>query len=242
MATDIGDLIRLVKENPDLRDSLRNELLTRELIELPEKVASLTQKVESLAEKVASLAEKVESLSETVGKLARTLEGDSRRIRRLADDFGGFRGNFAERAAVKNAAGLIADLDEARNLGLDEGAMTVLSREQIQQAARHSGDGLLGSFPRSQRISLYDADLVIRVPKRDGEDVYVVVQTSYTCDSRDTVRALDNAALLEATTGKPALPVVAGARIDQQIAGALSRGDVHWYRLFERDMEPAQPR
>ena len=228
MTTDIGDLIRLVRENPDLRDSLRKELLTQELIDLPEKLAALT--------------EKVESLSETIGRLAETLEGDSRRIRRLSDDFGVFRGNFAERAAVRNAAGLVADLDEAQELGLDEGTITILSREQIQEAARCSGDGLLGSFPRSQRISLYDADLVIRVLRRDGGDVYVVVQTSYTCDTRDTVRALDNAALLEATTGKPALPVVAGARVDRQIMGALSRGDVHWYRLFDGDMEPDEPR
>ena len=149
---------------------------------------------------------------------------------------------FAQRAAVKNAAGLVADLDNAWDLGLNEISLTILSREQIQQAARSSGDGFLGSFPRSQRVSLYDADLVIRVPRRDGEDVYIAVQTSYTRDSRDTTRAMDNAALLEAPTGKSAFAVVAGARVDRRIEGALNRGDVHWRRLFQRNMEADEPR
>ena len=262
MTTDAIDLIRLIRQDPDLRDSLRRELLSKELIELPEKVAGLTVRVESIGERlesltarvesigerlesltirVESLTARVESLSETVAKLSVTVEGLARRIDRLSDDFGVFRGNFAERAAVKNAAGLVADLDNARDLGLNEISLTVLSREQIQQAARSSGDDFLGGFPRSQRVSLYDADLVISVPRRDGEDAYVAVQTSYTCDSRDTTRALDNAALLEATTGKSAFAVVAGARVDRRIEGALSRGDVHWFRLFERDMEPDEP-
>ena len=45
---DISDLARILKEHPEWAETLRSLLLTRELVELPEKVAQLTERVDRL--------------------------------------------------------------------------------------------------------------------------------------------------------------------------------------------------
>ena len=45
---DISDLARVLKEHPEWAETLRSLLLTRELVELPEKVAQLTERVDRL--------------------------------------------------------------------------------------------------------------------------------------------------------------------------------------------------
>ena len=45
---DISDLARILKEHPEWAETMRSLLLTRELVELPEKVAQLTERVDRL--------------------------------------------------------------------------------------------------------------------------------------------------------------------------------------------------
>lgn len=45
---DISDLARILEEHPEWAETLRSLLLTRELVELPEKVAQLTERVDRL--------------------------------------------------------------------------------------------------------------------------------------------------------------------------------------------------
>ena len=64
---DISDLARILEEHPEWAETLRSLLLTREVLELPEKVAQqadnlaqLTVRVDQLTQDVAQLTERVD--------------------------------------------------------------------------------------------------------------------------------------------------------------------------------------
>ena len=67
---DIEDLMRILDENPQWVEALRARLLTRELLELPQKFAELSQTVVELSQTVVELSQTVVELSQTVVELS----------------------------------------------------------------------------------------------------------------------------------------------------------------------------
>ena len=74
----------------------------------------------------------------------------------------------------------------------------------------------------------------------DGEIRYIVLQGSYTCDERDSGRAIRGARLLRQFTGNEVWPAVSGVRLGNRIRPLIESGEIFWYRTEERDMEPPQ--
>ena len=68
------DLIRAIRENPEFRATVRRELLTEELLEVPARLQALTTTVEGLAATVGELQATVRDLQATVRGLAVTVE------------------------------------------------------------------------------------------------------------------------------------------------------------------------
>ena len=78
--TDIADLVKILREQPEWAETLRAVLLTQELLELPEKLAQLTARFEEfvalqtetnqrVAEQLARLTEQVARLTEQQARL-----------------------------------------------------------------------------------------------------------------------------------------------------------------------------
>ena len=80
----------------------------------------------------------------------------------------------------------------------------------------------------------------MEVQQEDGETFYIAVEASYTCNGRDTRRALTHADLLTKFTNKTAWPAIAGVRIDRQIQETIDSGQVLWYQLEEENLEPPE--
>ena len=219
----IDDLLKLLREDEDVRATVRRELLTDELVKLPERFAKYAEATDKRLESIE-------------GQLTQ-IDG---RLTRMDRDFGRFRGQFA-RASVERAATVVAmDLNDARDLALDETTVTVLSRQDLRDMARNWGR-LFADVPRDARRSFYEADLVIEVKNADGGTCYIAVETSYTCNSRETTRAIANSGLLASFTGRAAWPVIAGVRVDRRIQPLIDAEDVFWFRLEDRDVRPDEP-
>ena len=69
------DLIQVIRENPDFRATVRRELLTEELLEMPGRLQALTTTVEGLSTTVESLSATVEGISEISSKVFLQLRG-----------------------------------------------------------------------------------------------------------------------------------------------------------------------
>ncbi|MXY19933.1 MAG: hypothetical protein F4Y49_01200 [Dehalococcoidia bacterium] len=215
----VEELIQILDENPELLEALRSRILTQELLNLPQAHA------EFVAEMRGFVAEMREFVAAT-----------NRNFQRLSNDFGNFRGAYAETAVEKNSIVIVMDLSEAVGLGLDELTARNLEQKDLAAMVRHSGD--TSDLSRGELRSFYQSDLVIEANDASGETHYIVIEASYTCNGRDTTRALSHARLLKRFTGRPTHPVVAGVRRDIGIQPDIDDGKVFWHQIDEDQLKP----
>ena len=216
---DIEDLMRILDENPQWVEALRARLLTRELLDLPEKFAELSQKFVELSQTVAELVA-------TVRELADELRATNRRLDRLQDDVGWLKGRIIY-DIVRGDAALIADeMGFVLEQTLVRADLMELTRGQNVSDLSH---GTLQSFHR--------ADLMMRVADAEGGQRYIAVEASFTVNGRDSRRALRNAELMTRFTGHPALAAVAGVRYDWDLKNQIEFEQLHWYEIPSEDLE-----
>jgi hypothetical protein len=89
----IEDLIQLLDDNPHWVEALRVRLLTRELIELPEKFAAF-----------------VEATNQRFDRIEGRLDGVEGRLDRLTDDVGILKGAHAREVALREADVIAEDM------------------------------------------------------------------------------------------------------------------------------------
>lgn len=257
----IEELFRILDDDPQLLEALRARLLTRELLALPAAHAAfvaetrefiaasnrrfesieirldrLDDKVTGLDERVTGLEEKVTKLDEKVTGLDEKVTGLDRRVFRLSNDFGVFRGSYAENAARKSVDTIAVRVGNAKGIELDEFTVRTLDSDALKDKARAFGS--LSEIPQAERLSFYESDLIAEVRDREGETYYIVVEASYTRDESDTDRAISHAKLLTRFTRKKAYAVVAGVRIDNETQETVESGDVFWYEIDDKDLKP----
>ena len=203
------DLIRLLDEKPKWVEALRVRLLTRELIELPEKFAEFVKVTNKRFDRIEGRLGRLES------------QGQS-----LRDDVGMLKGAHARSAAIREASSIAREMNLSRTKNLSQDDLWAL----IDRAnTLDIPNNVLRSFRR--------ADLIMEATDRDGAPCYIAVEISFTVNGRDTTRALRNAEFLTRFTGKPAHAAVVGLRRDDRVHDLIKRGDVFWYQLDAEIMD-----
>ena len=205
----IEDLIRILDEHPQWLEALRARLLTRELIELPEKFAAFVETTNRRFERVEQRLD--------------TLEAD---VKGLRDDMGILKGAHARNVAIEDAAAI------ARSLGLRR--TRTLSRDELWDLTEAADTTAIAA---NELNSFRRADLIMEATDRAGAPCYIAVEISFTANGRDTTRARRNADFLTRFTGKPASAVIAGLRQDDRIQSDIDSGAVVWYQLDPTDLE-----
>ena len=253
MTMEIREIMQALDDDPSLLEELRARILTRELLEMPENLATLTRRVDSLAEqmdtltrrvdslagqmdtltrRVDSLTERIDTLTEQVGAIAVSLdtlhEASERRFERMSGDIGLLRGAYAEQTISRQAVVIALRLGRSRDVQL-RFQSEVTSPDLLEMAAPFASE-----IDQGDLESFYVADLVLQVRDEDtDDDAYIAVEASYTCDTRDTARAIRNVRFIERFTGKRAYAAVAGIRMDSLIRSSIDVGDVFWHQLEE---------
>ena len=212
----IEDLIQILDEHPSWLEALRSRLLTRELIELPERFA---QFVETAERRFADVDRRFDAVEHRLDTLESTVKG-------LRDDMGILKGAHARAVAVEDAASI------ARGLGLRR--TRTLTRDELWDLTEAADTTDIA--PNTLR-SFRQADLIMEATDRAGATCYIAVEISFTANGRDTRRAIRNAEFLTRFTGKPAYAAVAGLRQDNQIQLHIDSGAVFWHQLAPTDLE-----
>lgn len=211
------EFLRLLDEDTEFRQQVRQRILSQELIELPERFAVFASRVdEFITEQRAINAEQ----RETNARVEKRLQG-------IADDIGMLKGNVAVRATRDNAERIV---EQVLNLQ----PLSILSRSDLIAMLRPKAP----EIKRTWRHSFYQADLVMQCEADDGTVHYMATEASYTADRRDTDRALRNAGLLTRCTNAPAHAVVASVRNNHEVQALVDAGKVHWFQLTDRDLTP----
>jgi hypothetical protein len=214
------DLVRILEERPEWRNELRRLILTDQLLALPEQLAELRayteQRFQDLAaaqqrteERLTVLAAAQQSTQEQLADLIQV-------VRTLTTDVGELKERSLEgeyRTKVYAYFGRI--VRRAHALAPDE--LTTLFEDAIDS----------GALSEAQADDVSLADVIVRGRlRRDGAEVFLVVEVSSGVGLHDVERAIRRAALL-AHTGTPALPVVAGTWVTPEAAD-LARTHQVW--------------
>ncbi|MYC29744.1 MAG: hypothetical protein F4X65_06620 [Chloroflexi bacterium] len=150
------------------------------------------------------------------------------RMDRLEGDMGTIKGNQARADTLGRADDLAADLGLIYRRNLSGADLYRMAR-----AAQRAGMNLNQDTMRSFR----QADLIIQ-GQRNGEVEYIAAEISWTADSRDSNRAMRNAGIVRAATGRPCIAAVASVRNTNQVQELADSGAIHWHQLEDRG--PAQ--
>ena len=211
------DLVRVLDEHPEWAEALRVRLLTREVLELPQRLADFAAAANKRFEAIEARLDRVDD------DLSTLKAGQAR----MQDDLSLLKGGHARNAAERQA-GLIAE-----DLGLEY--VRTLTFDDVREMVRpHDAADIPVNDLRSFRL----ADLIVEATDA-GESCYVAVEISFTANGRDTKRALRNAGFLTRFTGRRAYAVIASVKVDDRIRGILDDGDVSWYRLDRKTLDVA---
>ena len=253
------DLVRVLDEHPEWAEALRVRLLTRELLELPQRladfVAASNKRFEAIEARLDRVDGDLSTLKTGQAKMQEdlsVLKGDQVRMQedlsmlkgdqaRMQEDLSMLKSGQARMhddlsllkgGHARSAAERQAGLI-AEDLGLEY--VRTLTFDDVRVMVRsHDTTDIPVNDLRSFRL----ADLIMEATDA-GEACYVAVEISFTANGRDTKRALRNAGFLTRFSGRRAYAVIASVKVDDRIRGILDDGDVSWYRLERKTLDVA---
>lgn len=191
---DVDDLIEQLRQHPEWRDALRREILTEELLSLP-------QTVRELAEAQRRTEERLESLTARVGELVAQVQELTAAQKRTGDRVGSLEGRFLERDYFDKAyAYFDAILRKIRVIPWSEVA------DLLDQAEER--------ISRKERKQVMEADLIIHGRRlEDKTETYLLGEVSVGIGLEDVHRAAQRSKIFTRVTEKPVIPAVGGKRI-----------------------------
>jgi hypothetical protein len=216
------EFLDLLERDGAFREAVRRQLLTSELIELPERFAAFAGRVDKFIVEQQGINVRVDARFDGVDARFDRIDA---RLQAIIDDLDVLKG-YAPGRAARDHVDTILD-----RLGLTY--VTILDRRDLVGLLRRFRD-----IPTGKRESFYRADMVLEALDDHGDTRYVAVEASYTADRRDSDRARRNAGFLTRATGCPAHAVVASLRNDRDVQALVEAGTVHWLRLTEKDLAP----
>ena len=184
-----------------------------------EEQRAINQELRDATQELRAFNEEQRAINQEIRDATQELRAWNRnataRFERMEGDISTFKHLYVNRQPFSDAPGIAGDF------GLE--FIRTLNSEDLSSMAGNS-------LPRALHISFRNADLVIEGANEAGLS-YIVIEVSYTADTRDTGRAIRNAELITRFTGRPAQPVIASIRNDRRVEELIESGAVHWYEV-----------
>ena len=212
----IEDLVQVLDDNPRWLEAIRARLLTREVLEMPQTLASLTERMDRFERR----------MGEFEARTDRRFDRLEAKVQSITDDVGVLKGAHARNIAIEDAASIARDMGLRLTRTLTRGDIV-----DLEDAADTSG------IPANELRSFRLADLIMEARAGEGEACYVAVEVSFTVNGRDTSRAIRNADFLSRFTGRRSYPAVVGSHRDERVRDAIESGEVFWYRLDSHQLD-----
>ena len=235
MTPNITEILNAVRNDPEVRDTLRRELLSQDLLELPERFSAhaaaterrLTSLETVLAEFIAASNRRLEALEQGQEELKQGHDTLVTILTGVREDIRPLKAAHARNAAERAIVGitLTSDCLPIKQLG-------DLDLYQMLRANQSS------DIDRASQESFRRADLVIEAEHEStGEIHYFAVEASYTAGLNDIRRAVRNAEYLTRFTGRSSRPVVASMDITPEAEAAFREQGCTHYAISRRHLE-----
>ena len=261
----IEDLVRIMDERPEWVEAMRARLLTREVLELPQRIARLTEQVDRY---VASTNMRLDKIDTRLEEHDARFDAVDARFDAVDARFDAVDARFDAVDARFDAVDARFDAVDARFDAVDStfqkmrNDMGPLKAAHARSAALRDGIAIargLGlrrtrifaeedfwnltdaadttGIPPNDLESFRRADLIMEATDKNGEICYIAVEVSFTANGRDTSRAIRNAEFLTRFTGKRSYAAVAGLNQDNRIQESFQSDEVFWHQLDPHQLE-----
>ena len=214
---DIADILRIIREQPEWAEALRGALLSKEVLELPQRLADFTATAEkrfaALESDVAELKEDVREIKGDIVNIKGNIVNIRGELSKRGRDIGNLLGADYERKVGNNISSIASQhlgLQKIRILkgykAFDEMPFFDLIDDAVDR----------GTIDRQQRIDADNVDIVLQGRSQPEKSlVYVALEVSVTVGASDIQRAAGRAQILGLATGAPTIPVVIGSNVDE---------------------------
>jgi chromosome segregation ATPase len=181
--------------------------LTDRLDALTENVAILTDRLDALTENVATLAERVDALTEAQARTEARLQSLVEQVAEMAGHVEWLKGDALERRYRERAPAYLGRIAKR---------LHTLTTDEVEELLAPATEARRLTDEEAQQIRL--ADGIVR-GRREGDEVYLVLEVSWGVGLGDVQRAEERAALLT-KAGRVAMPVVAGTWLTPDVKRA----------------------
>lgn len=205
--SDVRDLLRVLRENPEWKEEVRRELLGEEILSLPALVRQNSEAIDRLAEQMTRSEARLKGVEARLEGVETRLRGVETGLQALRYDFGVLGGDVGQ---LKGYA-LEARFRERADGIFGRWIRRVKVVKPRDLAAFEAADDA-GRISEAEALAVRSLDLIVtgrRGRGDDAEEVMFAVEVSSTIDNSDVTRAADRAEILSGL-GYPAEPVAAG--------------------------------
>ena len=263
------DLLRLVREDSDFRATMRRELLTAELLEVPQRLTALEQSTAALIEytnatnrRLDNIEADITVMKDDINVMKGDINGLGEAFRQEVQAQSSYRGAHAQTAANRDRvriSNLFAKFHAIRRTD----AMPV-RRSRLKAWLQGENAEVVEALNLRDRAweTFLEPDIVAAVHDLMADDAtepafYIVVEASYTGEAEDIDKAIGHAKIVHAVTGLDAYPIVAAVRLDdkmepetrsrlyddvQKFVAANDADAAFWFRLGSADLRPTELR
>ena len=186
---DFQDFLNAMEGVPALRDALRVDILTDQLLQMPVRLETIEADISTPKDNFGSMSGDIDTIKQDVSGMG----GDISRIR--GTDYESHVATYVHRFLRRNLGINAAVLSTQR----DKSALTGLLDEAETQ----------GNIQAQETDELDKADLVLTA---DGPTDYLLAEVSITVQQDDIDRAAERARLLAKATARTVTPFAIGAR------------------------------
>jgi chaperonin cofactor prefoldin len=194
--------------------------------QVEERLDRLEASIQTLVEVQIRAEARLDRLETSVQALIESQGRAETMLGRFQDRLGDIDGRVLEADFARRGPSVLSSI--ARRLRVIEpGSLADLLDDAVDD----------GQLTGAERETILLTDVVLSGRSRNGDDpIYLLVEVSGRIDVHDVERAVERASLL-GKLGRPVVPVVAGRRIDADVAEAATDQGV-WYALGGRVTAP----
>ena len=213
---DFTDILRIIREQPEWGDALRSALLSKEVLELPQRLAEFSEAANKRFDRLESdVAEVKAGQARLESDVAELKDGQAQlesTVSLLQGQVGNLRGSSYQLNVKTKIASIVSQrfaLDEIRvlkgSLAADDNAFFRLLLNAVTQ----------GVISEQERGEVLNTDIILQGQRQPDQGLlYMVLEVSITVAGDDITRADERADILRRATGEAVFPAVVGAYID----------------------------
>ncbi len=203
---DIADLVQILQDRPEWRNTVRGLIVGEELANLPQALATF---IDATNDNFSLVHQRLERLETGVAELKTDMNHRFNQVNGRLDN--GF-GEIYESKIAKNIMSIARQQLEFRRIQVLATRAAGITTE-LQMTIEDAEDTNLITKDEADQLILADLILIGEHPHA-GPNTYMLAELSITIGEDDIRRASDRARILRTATGRSARPTVIGALID----------------------------